>query len=57
VKVGDKVLCKNDSFNRGAAVIIEMDNKSETAAIIFLKIGMYNPEIVYQKDLEVISEN
>jgi hypothetical protein len=53
MKVGDKVFCKN----RGTAVIIELDNKGETAAIIFLKVGMYQPEIVYRKDLRVINEN
>tara|TARA_B100001113_G_C20987096_1_gene568753 strand:+ start:725 stop:886 length:162 start_codon:yes stop_codon:yes gene_type:complete len=53
MNVGDKVFCKG----RGSAVIIEVDKNGETAAVIFLKTGMYNPEIVYKKDLEVISED
>ena len=53
MNVGDIVNCKN----RGRAVIIEVDKNGETAAILFLKVGMYQPEIVYKKDLKVINEN
>ena len=53
MNVGDKVFCKG----RGKAVIIDIDEKGETAAILFLKIGMYQPEIVYKKDLKVLNEN
>ena len=53
MKVGDKVLCKN----RGTAVIIDLDSEIKYATVLFLKIGMYNPEVISYKELEVISEN
>lgn len=53
MKVGDKVFCKN----RGKAVILHLDDKNTNATILFLKIGMYNPEIVDYKELEKINES
>ena len=57
MKIGDKVICRNCNGNKGTAVIIGMDQNGETAAILFLRPGLYNPEIVYKKDLELVNEN
>ncbi len=51
MKVGDTVICKN----RGKAVIIEVYEKS--VSVLFLKTGMYNPEIYYKNEVKVIHEN
>ena len=48
MKIGDQVFCKN----RGTAVIINLDYESEHATVLFLKIGMYNPEVISYKDYE-----
>lgn len=53
MKVGDIVTCKN----RGKAVIIDMCISNSIATILFLKVGMYNPEVVLLKELEVNNEN
>ena len=53
MKVGDRVYCKK----RGKAVIIELYDDEETAAVLFLKTGMYMPEVFHINELEVINEN
>ena len=52
MKIGDIVYCKN----RGKAVIINIEN-NKTVSVLFLRPGMYNPEIIEKEDLEVIHEN
>ena len=52
MKIGDIVYCKS----RGKAVIINIENK-KVVSILFLRPGMYNPEIVDKEDLEVIHAN
>ena len=53
MKIGDIVYCKS----RGKAVIINIENNKKTVSVLFLRPGMYNPEIVEKEDLEVIHDN
>ena len=53
MNIGDIVLCKK----KKKAVLIDINQEEQWVTVVFLKSGMYKPEIFNIVDIEVIDEN
>ena len=53
MNIGDIVLCKK----KKKAVLIDINQEEKWATVVFLKPGLYKPEIFSINDIEVIDAN